>query len=254
MASTARRQYGATAERLSCSLSACGLRSGYLARLEAVPDDLGEILDCSDELTRAGRHEEHLELVREALARRPGELEIVIRAAEAHLAEAPERAAELAGEAVERAPEDPVTLMRATSVMLYTERLDEARKLFVRAGRSAPRTSLSPAISRTSLDSFTCSRRSRKGRRDVQGRVRRPARDARLRLCSRDRPQRPGRVRACPRGGRGGAGAIVPATKPSRTCASTSTLPCTAWMTFRREYRSHRPRRDPREVRIKEEG
>ncbi len=99
--------------------------------------DLGETLDRSDELTRAGRHDEHLALMREALLLYPGELEILICAAEAHVVEAPEEAAELAREAVEWAPEDPVTLTRATSVMFFAERLEEARNLYIRAVRSA---------------------------------------------------------------------------------------------------------------------
>ncbi len=95
--------------------------------------DLGETLDRSDELTRAGRHDEHLALMRETLLLYPGELEILIRAAEAHVVEVPEQAAELAREAVEWAPEDPVTLTRAASVMFTVERIEEARKLFSRA-------------------------------------------------------------------------------------------------------------------------
>lgn len=98
-----------------------------------MPGDLDETLDRSDELTRAGRHDEHLALMREALTRHPSELEVVIRAAEAHVVEAPEQAAELAREAVEWAPEDPVTLTRAASVMFTVERIEEARKLFSRA-------------------------------------------------------------------------------------------------------------------------
>jgi len=101
-------------------------------------EDLRETLNHSDELTGAGRHEEHLALMREALARHPGELEVVIRAAEAHMVEGPEEAAELAREAVKMAPDDPVTLTRAASVMFYVERLEEARKLLIRAMEGAP--------------------------------------------------------------------------------------------------------------------
>lgn len=98
---------------------------------------LDEVLDRSTELTRAGRHEEHLALMREALVQHPDELEIVIRAAGAHIAEAPEEAAEMARAAVELAPEDPATLTRATSVMFYVDRLEEAREFFSRAARRA---------------------------------------------------------------------------------------------------------------------
>lgn len=101
-------------------------------------EGLDETLDRSQELTRAGRHDEHLALMREALARHPGDLEVVIRAAAAHVVESPEQAAELAREAVEMSPEDPATLLRAAFVMFHVKRLDEARKLFVRATETAP--------------------------------------------------------------------------------------------------------------------
>jgi len=95
--------------------------------------ELRETLARSIELTRAGRHEEHLVLMRAALARYPGELEVVIRAAGAYVVDAPEEAAELAREAVKLAPEDPATLTRAASVMFYLGRLEEARELLIRA-------------------------------------------------------------------------------------------------------------------------
>lgn len=100
-------------------------------------DDLRESLDRSDELTRAARHDEHLALMREALSRHPADLEIVIRAGEASAVEAPERAAELVREAVKMAPGDPATLTRAALVMFYAKRLDEARKLCIRAMETA---------------------------------------------------------------------------------------------------------------------
>lgn len=75
--------------------------------------------------------------MRSALAQHPDELEIVIRAAGAHIGEAPNQAAELAERAVQLAPEDPSTLTRAAQVMLATARLDEARDLCGRASRSA---------------------------------------------------------------------------------------------------------------------
>jgi len=102
-----------------------------------MPRSLDETLTRSIELTRAGRHKEHLALIREALLLYPGELEVVIRAAGAQVVEAPEEAARLASEAVNLAPEDPATLTRAASVMFSVEQLEEARHLFSRATRTA---------------------------------------------------------------------------------------------------------------------
>lgn len=89
------------------------------------------------ELAQAGRHDDNLTLLREALTRYPKELEVVICAAEAEVAEAPERAGDLARQAVRLAPDDPVILTRATSVLFYVGPLQEARNLFIRATRLA---------------------------------------------------------------------------------------------------------------------
>ena len=99
--------------------------------------DLQETLTRSTELTQSGRHDEHLELMRDALAHHRDEPEVVIRAAEAHLVTEPEEAAHLATEAVELAPEDPGTLTRAAFVMFHVDRLDDTQKLFSRATAAA---------------------------------------------------------------------------------------------------------------------
>ncbi len=100
-----------------------------------VTEDLDNILLRSNELAGAGRHEDNLALLQHALTRYPSELEVVIRAAGAHLSEAPDEAARLARAAVERAPEDPEILTRAAFVMLATDHEDETRKYFARAAR-----------------------------------------------------------------------------------------------------------------------
>lgn len=99
--------------------------------------ELGQTLTRSDELTRDGRHDEHLALMRDALAWHPGEVEVMIRAGGAHVVDDPEQAAELARGAVRLAPEDPATLTRAASVMFHVARLEEARELLSGAVRGA---------------------------------------------------------------------------------------------------------------------
>jgi len=87
---------------------------------------LDQTLERSDALTRAGRHDEHLELMREAVRRFPDQDEVLIRAAAAHVMEAPEEAARLAVRAVTLAPGDPAMLTRAASVAFALERYEQA--------------------------------------------------------------------------------------------------------------------------------
>jgi len=100
-----------------------------------VTNDLNQTLTRSAELTAAARHDEHLALMREALERYPEDLEVVIRAAEAHMLEAPERAAQLARDAVSMAPDDAVTLTRATAVTVQAGAVEDAGGFVARAAR-----------------------------------------------------------------------------------------------------------------------
>lgn len=90
---------------------------------------LPDLLERSLELTREGRHDEHLELMRAAVGRYPSDLEVVIRAAGAHLEAEPARAEHLAERAVEMAPKDPTTLTRAAYLMFALERFDRSLEL-----------------------------------------------------------------------------------------------------------------------------
>lgn len=75
--------------------------------------DLEQVLERSDELARADRHQENLALLTDALGQHPDEPEVALRAAAAYHGEDDGQTERHARHAVALAPEDPIVLTRA---------------------------------------------------------------------------------------------------------------------------------------------
>lgn len=96
-------------------------------------EELERVVHESQRLVGEGRYEDNRELLQRTLRDDPDEVEIVLRTGLARATESPAEAARLARQAAQLEPEDPSTLMRASSLLLALEQLDEARALCARA-------------------------------------------------------------------------------------------------------------------------
>lgn len=87
---------------------------------------LEQVLERSDELARADRHQENLALLTDALGQHPDEPEVALRAAAAYHGEDDGQTERLPRHAVALAPDDPIVLTRAGFMMLDLGLTDQA--------------------------------------------------------------------------------------------------------------------------------